>query len=248
MMPVGPLMTEHRLIERMVVRMEAASQDIRRTEKVDGSFIQVAVDFLRTYADRCHHGKEEDLLFKALKTKKLSDAHRSTLDQLEREHRVGRELVLKLETAKNRFLKKEGFRALDVAYALDALVSFYPKHIDLEDLHFFVPIMDYFDASERDAMLNAMKEFDQKLLNDLYEELLMKWESPQPPEPPMLELTGPVETFSCLFCGYTFDPRKGDPKAGIAPGTTFEALPESWLCPLCHVGKKLFLKNPVVGA
>ena len=34
--------------------------------EVDPVFIDTAVDFIRTYADRCHHGKEEDLLFKAL--------------------------------------------------------------------------------------------------------------------------------------------------------------------------------------
>ncbi len=243
MMPVGPLMTEHRLIERMVARMEAVSQETRRTEKVDGVFIQAAVDFLRTYADRCHHGKEEDLLFKALKNKKLTEAHRNTLEQLEREHRVGRELVSKLETAKNRFLKKEGFRAQDVAHALEALVAFYPKHIDLEDQHFFVPVMDYFEPDERDALLLSMMEFDQKLLMDLHEELLVKWEGPTPPEPPSIEISGPVETYACLFCGYIYDPRKGDAKAHIAPGTLFEQLPENWLCPLCHVGKRLFLKN-----
>ena len=42
---------------------------------VDPVFIDTAVDFIHTYADRCHHGKEEDILFKALAAK---DCPRST--------------------------------------------------------------------------------------------------------------------------------------------------------------------------
>ena len=34
-------------------------------------------------------------------------------------------------------------------------------------------------------------------------------------------------------CGYVYDPEKGDPDNGIAPGTAFADLPESWVCPDC---------------
>ena len=37
--------------------------------------------------------------------------------------------------------------------------------------------------------------------------------------------------------GYEYDPEKGDPEAGIEPGTSFEALPEDWICPECGVSK-----------
>lgn len=46
----------------------------------------------------------------------------------------------------------------------------------------------------------------------------------------------------CTACGYIYDPAKGDAKAGIAPGTAFEDLPEDWVCPLCGVPKKFFKK------
>ncbi len=46
--------------------------------------------------------------------------------------------------------------------------------------------------------------------------------------------------YVCTVCGYVYDPEKGDPDAGIAPGTPFEELDESYVCPLCGVGKELF--------
>ena len=46
--------------------------------------------------------------------------------------------------------------------------------------------------------------------------------------------------YVCDVCGYEYDPAVGDPDNGIEPGTTFEDLPEDWVCPLCSVGKDRF--------
>lgn len=46
--------------------------------------------------------------------------------------------------------------------------------------------------------------------------------------------------YVCTICGYVYDPDLGDDSAGIAPGTSFEDLPEDWVCPDCGVGKDLF--------
>ena len=43
--------------------------------------------------------------------------------------------------------------------------------------------------------------------------------------------------YVCMGCGYEYDPEKGDPEVGIEPGTSFEALPEDWICPECGVSK-----------
>ena len=52
-----------------------------------------------------------------------------------------------------------------------------------------------------------------------------------------------MENFECKICGYIYDPAKGDPENGIAPGTKFEDLPADWVCPLCGVGKEDFEKK-----
>jgi len=51
-----------------------------------------------------------------------------------------------------------------------------------------------------------------------------------------------MDKYKCLVCGYIYDPKAGDPDNGIAAGTSFEALPDSWVCPECGVGKDQFEK------
>jgi len=46
--------------------------------------------------------------------------------------------------------------------------------------------------------------------------------------------------YQCGPCGYIYDPAKGDPDSGIAPGTPFEMLPDNWRCPVCGVSKAMF--------
>jgi flavin reductase (DIM6/NTAB) family NADH-FMN oxidoreductase RutF/rubredoxin len=48
--------------------------------------------------------------------------------------------------------------------------------------------------------------------------------------------------YQCKICGYAYDPEKGDPDGGIAPGTPFEDIPDSWTCPLCGANKDQFEK------
>lgn len=49
-----------------------------------------------------------------------------------------------------------------------------------------------------------------------------------------------MKTYKCTVCGYEYDPAKGDPDSDIAPGTPFESLPDTWVCPVCGVGKDSF--------
>ena len=49
-----------------------------------------------------------------------------------------------------------------------------------------------------------------------------------------------MQRYECVVCGYIYDPVEGDPDNGVAAGTTFENVPEDWVCPLCGVGKDQF--------
>ena len=49
-----------------------------------------------------------------------------------------------------------------------------------------------------------------------------------------------MKKYVCDVCGYIYDPENGDPDSGIAPGTPFEMIPDSWSCPLCGIGKDSF--------
>jgi rubredoxin len=51
-----------------------------------------------------------------------------------------------------------------------------------------------------------------------------------------------MSKYDCCVCHYIYDPAKGDPNGGIAPGTSFEEIPDDWVCPVCGVDKGQFEK------
>ncbi|TFG85449.1 MAG: rubredoxin [Spirochaetales bacterium] len=49
-----------------------------------------------------------------------------------------------------------------------------------------------------------------------------------------------MKKFKCSVCGYIYNPAEGNADSGIAPGTAFEDIPESWICPVCGAGMDAF--------
>lgn len=47
--------------------------------------------------------------------------------------------------------------------------------------------------------------------------------------------------WECIICGHEYDEALGDPENGVAPGTLWADVPDSWLCPDCGVGKADFV-------
>ena len=49
-----------------------------------------------------------------------------------------------------------------------------------------------------------------------------------------------LKVYMCVICGFVYDEAAGLPEEGIAPGTRWEDIPETWKCPDCGVGKQDF--------
>jgi hemerythrin-like domain-containing protein len=176
MLPIGPLMIEHRLIERMIKIMDAEAKRIEKEGVLNLVLIDKTVDFIRTYADRCHHGKEEGILFRELKKKNLSKEHEKTMDELVEEHKLGREVTGSLAKARERAAGGNHSQVADIVEIMRKLVNFYPKHIEKEDKHFFMPVMGYFTELEKQEMLKEGYEFDQKLIHEKYRVMVEEFE------------------------------------------------------------------------
>jgi hemerythrin-like domain-containing protein len=164
----GPLMIEHRLIERMLALIRRKLSEIKVSNAVDPLFIDIAVDFIRTYADRTHHGKEEDILFKGLETRKLLDADRRVMNELVEEHVFGRKTTRELVEANTRYRNGDASALGVIAGKLETLADFYPRHIEKEDKVFFPAARTYFTEEEDQAMLAKFWEFDQNMIHEKY--------------------------------------------------------------------------------
>ena len=162
----GPLMIEHRLIERMLAIIKDALGQVDKTGEIDPLFVDHAVDFIRTYADRTHHGKEEDILFRDLAGKGLSEADRQGMNELVEEHAFGRLATKELVEANTRYRNGDSAALADIARSLRTLVDFYPIHIEKEDKVFFPAARAYFSEAEDQAMLAEFWEFDRKMIHE----------------------------------------------------------------------------------
>ena len=166
--PAGPLMHEHRVIERMIAIVAHQLEEHDAHGVVDSAVIDAATDFIRTYADRCHHGKEEDILFRRLADKPLDDALAAEMAGLIEDHVRGRALTRHLVEANKRYAAGDASALPEIAAAATELVEFYPVHIEKEDHHFFKPCLEYFTDAEKAQMLADFDEFDRALIHAKY--------------------------------------------------------------------------------
>lgn len=180
MKPKGPLMKEHRLIEKMLDIIDREIKNINETKKIDTVFIDTAVDFIRFYADRTHHGKEEDILFKELENKKLLDKDKKMMNELIEEHKSARLVVKQLKNLNLSYFHGELYEINEIISKLKWLIDFYPVHIKKEDDVFFPETEKYFTPAELDDMLDKFWDFDKNMIHEKYkllvEELKLKYE------------------------------------------------------------------------
>lgn len=181
MTPIELLMAEHRLIERLVSVIIKQSDRIQRDKLADIEFADNCIDFIKTYADMCHHGKEETILFRQLKTKKLSDKHDKILLQLMAGHNIVRELAQKLVDVRNSYFNSDSdaekqIYSFEIYESLKQLTLLYPGHIKKEETGLFTGCMAYFTDAEKAEILDEFLEFDSKLIHKKYLEIVVSFE------------------------------------------------------------------------
>jgi len=52
-----------------------------------------------------------------------------------------------------------------------------------------------------------------------------------------------MDKYVCNVCGYVYNPAEGDPENGVTPGTSWDKVPEDWVCPVCGAPKAEFSKE-----
>jgi hemerythrin-like domain-containing protein len=134
--PLGLLSTEHRVIQRVVDTMVRLDAVLERDGEVNVGTLLKIVDFMRTFADKCHHGKEETHLFPILERKSVP-ADRYPLEALIRDHDRTRMLIQELARATKRY-QQGGLKAREgLAKSLRGLINLYPIHMWKEDYLLF---------------------------------------------------------------------------------------------------------------
>ncbi len=176
MKPIGPLMIEHRLIDRMLALLALEHRKIVESQNVDYEFLDASIDFLKTYIDKFHHGKEEDILFRELAAKPLSPEDRKMMNELIEEHDRTRKAIERLEGARRQQVDKK-LAVTEITKHMETLIKWYPIHIEKEDKHFFISAMNYLSAEEQAAMLEKSREFDRSFMQQRFVGIIKELEA-----------------------------------------------------------------------
>lgn len=159
MKPVDILMNEHRLIEQVLDGLEIIVANAAREGKTDLALAHQAIDFLRVFADRCHHGKEEDRLFPALEQKGYPREGGPTGVMIS-EHEQGRGYIRYMLEAVE--AEERGDRSASKWFVQNGngYIHLLRNHIHKED-HCLFPMVDQvLNPDEQETLLTAFKEFE----------------------------------------------------------------------------------------
>ena len=165
MRPTEILSSEHRVIE---IVLNCLDRMVERAEKdgcLDRSAAEKAIDVIRNFADRCHHGKEENHLFATLVEKGLP-RDGGPVGQMLREHEMGRGFVAGMD--ENLAAASEGDKASLSRFSENArnYVGLLRNHIQKEDRVLF-PVADrMLDEQDQDRILSEFGKVESEHMGE----------------------------------------------------------------------------------
>jgi hemerythrin-like domain-containing protein len=171
------MVEEHRLILRMIALVEQNVELLEQGRCRNWQFFLDAVDFIRNYADRYHHAKEEDVLFVALVANGMPP-RQSPVEAMHLEHDQGRAHVRAMEAAADRALQGDASRIHELAGHARGYATLLRSHIDKEDKILYPLAERVLPEAVRPAMLQAYARAAEQSsgLEDHYRQLVERYE------------------------------------------------------------------------
>jgi len=148
------MVEEHQLILRMITLVEQSAAALEQGRFHNWQFFLDAVDFIRNYADRFHHAKEEDVLFVALVDNGMP-AKQSPIEAMHLEHEQGRQHVRALADAARLALAGDPGQTPVIVTHARGYAQLLRGHIDKEDTILYPLAERILPETVRPAMLAA---------------------------------------------------------------------------------------------
>jgi hemerythrin-like domain-containing protein len=164
---IHELKHDHYVIQQVVAGMSAVAELLDSGKQVDPSVLADLVQFLRVFADHCHHEKEEQHLFPLLATKANASTTRE-LRFLEQEHRSAKQLVDRLAKVAAVYVHNPlavRYRVIDL---LQQLVELYPAHIWKEDFLVFPLAQQNLSITEQQELQDKFENVEREVGEDVH--------------------------------------------------------------------------------
>lgn len=133
MKAIQTMVEEHNNIKKMLIIVRKYCYKILKNEKLDYEDFYKIIDFIRNYADKHHHGKEEKMLFNRMVQELGAPAEKLVKYGMLVEHDLGRLYIKELEEAIVKVLKGDEEAKLDVIANAISYTHLLQRHIDKED-------------------------------------------------------------------------------------------------------------------
>ena len=153
MKPTEELKDEHQAIKLALKILGKICEKLELGAGVDPAHLENMVDFIRTFADRCHHGKEEDLLFPEME-KAGMPREGGPIGVMLTEHDAGRRFVKGMIEAAGQYRAGESGAASQFAENARNYIDLLTRHIDKED-NILYPMADKLLPEDRQQALLA---------------------------------------------------------------------------------------------
>jgi hemerythrin-like domain-containing protein len=168
--PTEILEAEHRVIAKVISAVSVLADRVEVDQAVDVEMLRNIVEFMRIYADKCHHGKEEDLLFPLLEKKGIP-MQGCPVGALLAEHARGRVLVTSLSDATTSYENGEPAAQEAILKSLHSIFAVYPNHIWKEDYLLFPMTNKVLSPVEQQKLSEDFEEVETHIGKELHHRL-----------------------------------------------------------------------------
>lgn len=174
---IRDLYNEHNAIMILLEVLDAVSAKLKRGGDVKKEDIERMVEFIRTFADKCHHGKEEGILIPSLKANKYRNT--ALIQSILGEHQSGRDFVRGMQQAIGGY-RTGNADAYHFAVNADAYVALLLTHIRKENVRFLPDSEATLGEKEKDRVMKRFDYIEEHVIgkgkHEHYHELLKKWQ------------------------------------------------------------------------
>ena len=173
------MVEEHRLILRMIALVEHNARLVEEGRFEDWDFFIDAVDFIRNYADRFHHAKEEDVLFKEL-VKNGMPAQNSPVAAMLMAHDEGRAFVKAMEAAAKKAQGGDREAVGDIVTNAKGYTTLLRDHIDKEDNILYPLAERVLPGERRPGMVESYEKAEREApdnISDHYKKMVEGYEA-----------------------------------------------------------------------
>ncbi len=161
MKPTEILKEEHKVIKIMLKVLDKICDKLDKNQTVNIEHLEKIVDFIRTFADKCHHGKEEDLLFVSMEEAGIPKEGGPIGVMLE-EHEIGRSYVRGMADAISKYKTGDKKFSSEIIKNAKGYIDLLTQHIDKEDNILYVMADMHLSDKEQKRLIKEFEKIEEE--------------------------------------------------------------------------------------